>query len=115
MQNKTQQISELIELNDEFENYFKNTIIPQLFVDANMVLRKFTPPAMKHFNLQLDDVGKPLEYIKDDFRFLSIIVNIQYVIDTGEILEKEIQTTDMGWFQMNILPYYVPKQKKQTV
>jgi len=112
MQNKTQQISELIELNDEFENYFKNTIIPQLFVDANMVLRKFTPPAMKHFNLHLNDVGRPLEDIKDNFRFLSIIENIQYVIDTGEILEKEIQTTDMDWFQMNILPYYVPKQKK---
>ncbi|WP_237144451.1 hypothetical protein [Pontibacter pamirensis] len=42
-----QKIKELIELNDELENYFRNTIIPQLFVDADLVLRKFTPPAMK--------------------------------------------------------------------
>ncbi len=42
-QNK-QQIKELIELNDELENYFKNTIIPQIFVDAHLILRKFTPP-----------------------------------------------------------------------
>ena len=80
MENKTQQISALIELNDELENYFRNTIIPQLFVDANMVLRKFTPPAMKQFNLRLDDVGRSIEDIRDNFRFHSIMENIQQVI-----------------------------------
>jgi len=112
MPNKTQQISALIELNDELENYFRNTIIPQLFVDANMVLRKFTPPAMKQFNLHMDDVGRPIEDIKDNFRFHNIIENIQQVINTGEILEKEIQTTDLRWFQMNILPYIMEKGRK---
>ena len=112
MPNKTQQITALIELNDELENYFRNTIIPQLFVDANMVLRKFTPPAMKQFNLHMDDVGRPIEDIKDNFRFHNIIENIQQVITTGEILEKEIQTTDLRWFQMNILPYIMEKGRK---
>lgn len=51
--------SSLIELNDELENYFSNTIIPQLFVDARLVLRKFTPPAMKAFKLHLKDIGRP--------------------------------------------------------
>ena len=109
MTNKNQEISSLIELNDELENYFRNTIIPQLFVDANLVLRKFTPPAMKQFNLHLNDVGKPIAEIKDNFRFPSIIENIQQVIDSGKVLEKEIQTTDMRWYQMNILPYIVQK------
>ncbi|HLT09156.1 MAG TPA: PAS domain-containing protein [Cyclobacteriaceae bacterium] len=56
-QEKDQRISDLIKLNDELENYFRNTIIPQLFVDAELILRKFTPPAMKHFDLSADDVG----------------------------------------------------------
>ncbi|RZL50716.1 MAG: ATP-binding protein [Pedobacter sp.] len=112
MQNKSQQINALIELNDELENYFRNTIIPQLFVDADLVLRKFTPPAMKQFKLHLNDVGKPIVEIKDNFRFPNIVENIQHVITTGEVLEKEIQTTDMRWYQMNILPYLVQKEKK---
>lgn len=33
-------------------------------------------------------------------------------MDTGEILEKEIQTTDMNWYQMNILPYLIRKENK---
>lgn len=112
MENKTQQISALIELNEQLENYFRNTIIPQLFVDSDLVLRKFTPPAMKQFNLATNDVGRPITEIKENLRFPTIIENIQHVIDTGEILEKEIQTTDMRWYQMNILPYVMQMNNK---
>lgn len=114
MQNKNQQINTLIELNDELENYFRNTIIPQLFIDAHLILRKFTPPAMRQFKLALTDVGRPIADIKENFRFPAIIDNIQHVIDTNEILEKEIQTTDLRWYQMNILPYIVKKQNKNN-
>jgi two-component system phosphate regulon sensor histidine kinase PhoR len=76
------------------ENYFRNTIIPQLFVDSDLVLRKFTPPAMKQFRLRPDDVGKPIAEIKDNFRFPAIMDDITHVIESNEILEKEIQTTD---------------------
>jgi len=112
MQNKNQQISALIELNDELENYFSNTIIPQLFVDANLVLRKFTPPAMKQFKLEEGFVGKPMAEIQENFRYPTIIDNIKVVINTGRILEKEIQTTDLRWYQMNILPYQIRKENK---
>ncbi|RZL14587.1 MAG: ATP-binding protein [Pedobacter sp.] len=112
MKNENQQLKNLIELNEELENYFRNTIIPQLFVDADLILRKFTPPAMKQFNLANSDVGRSITDIKENLRFPSIIENIQYVIETGELLEKEIQTLDMRWFQMNILPYVVQKTNK---
>ncbi len=112
MPTKNQQIKNLIEHNDELENYFRNTIIPQLFVDADLILQKFTPPAMKQFNLSLDDIGKSIIDIQDNFRFPSIIENIQHVIDCNEILEKEIQTTDFRWYQMNIIPYIKQSDNK---
>lgn len=107
-----QQLKELKELNDELENYFRNTIIPQLFVDANLVLRKFTPPAMKQFRFSPDHIGRPMEELVDNIRFSTILDNIREVIDTGQILEKEIQTTDLRWFQMNIIPYLVTKENR---
>jgi two-component system phosphate regulon sensor histidine kinase PhoR len=112
MANTNQQIQDLTELNDELENYFGNTIIPQLFVDADLILRKFTPPAMKQFSLSASDIGRPFGDIKDNFRFPSIVDNIQHVIASNEILEKEIQTTDMRWFQMNIIPYVIRSNSK---
>ncbi len=113
MQSKNDQIAELMELNEVLENYFSNTIIPQLFVDAQLRLRKFTPPAMKQFKLKDEHIGKPLADVAENFRFPTFIENIQAVIDNGEILEKEIQTTDMSWYQMNILPYTI-KSKNIT-
>ena len=112
MYNKEQQIQELIEHNDQFENYFRNTIIPQLFVDGELKLQKFTPPAMKQFSLSASDLGKPINDIKDNFRFPSIVENIEQVIKSNEILEKEIQTTDLRWYQMNIIPYIKMKDNK---
>ena len=106
---KKRQIEVLIELNTELENYFKNTIIPQLFVDANLILRKFTPPAMKQFNFSPKDLGQPFEDLVDNIRYSVIVDDVNEVMATGEIMEKEIQTNDFRWFQMNIIPYLVAK------
>lgn len=95
MPDKKAQIKELVANNDELENYFRNTIIPQLFVDEALKLQKFTPPAMKQFNLSAGDVGKQIKDIKENFRFLTIVEDIDQVIKSNEILEKEIQTTDL--------------------
>ena len=112
MPDKNQQIQELIEYNDELENYFRNTIIPQLFVDGALKLQKFTPPAMKQFTLKDSDIGRHINDVKDNFRFLTIVDDIKQVIKSDQILEKEIQTTDLRWFQMNIIPYVRIKDNK---
>ena len=57
-------------------------------------------------------LGRPINDIKDNFRFPSIIDNIQQVIKSNEILEKEIQTTDLRWYQMNIIPYVKMRDNK---
>ncbi len=91
----------------ELENYFANTIIPQLYVNGNMILKKFTPPAMKQFSLSDADINKDIHEVKENFHYPTFIENIEEVNRTGEILEKEVQTTDGKWYQMNILPYRV--------
>jgi two-component system, OmpR family, phosphate regulon sensor histidine kinase PhoR len=103
---------ELSKQNVELENYFRNTIIPQLFIDANLIIRKFTPPAMKQFDLSTGDVGRSIRDIHENFRYLNIIDDIELVIGNNEILEKEIQTTDHRWYQMNIIPYM--QENKRT-
>ena len=109
MNEKDKEIVRLSLLNEELENYFRNTIIPQLFIDSDLLLRKFTPPAMKQFNLKEEYIGLPLRDIQENFRFPTIISNIRQVISSGVVLEKEIQTPDMRWYQMNILPYIIRK------
>ncbi|CAN5920872.1 hypothetical protein BH24BAC1_BH24BAC1_17010 [soil metagenome] len=67
---------------------------------------------MKQFRFSPDHIGRPMEELVDNIRFSTILDNIREVIDTGQILEKEIQTTDLRWFQMNIIPYLVTKENR---
>lgn len=98
--------------NQDLENYFANTIIPQLYIDGNFILRKFTPPAMKQFSLTEEDINKNIHKVKENFRFPTLIENMKEVIETEEILEKEVQTTDGKWYQMNILPYRIFEENR---
>ncbi|WP_017733995.1 sensor histidine kinase [Nafulsella turpanensis] len=113
-EDKDKHLSNLSWLNDELENYFRNTVIPQLFVDADFILRKFTPPAMKHFNLSSADVGRHISDVSHNIRYPTIVENITEVIESKQDLEKEIQTTDLRWYQMNVLPYIVQKENKSN-
>lgn len=105
---------EYYHINQELENYFANTIIPQLFVDENMILRKFTPPAMTQFSFSEADIDRDFHEVKDNIKYPTIIENIEEVIETGSILEKEIQTTDKEWYQMNILPYIIKNENRSN-
>lgn len=98
-------ILQLRNLNFDLANYFSNTIIPQLFIDADMILRVFTPPAMEQFSLSYEDIGRSIEDVKDNIRYPTIGENIREVIATSQPFDKEIQTTDDNWFHMNIVPY----------
>ncbi|MBL7857513.1 MAG: PAS domain-containing protein [Cyclobacteriaceae bacterium] len=104
------EIKKLRELNEELENYFRNTIIPQLFVDADLILRKFSPPANMHFSLTTNDIGKPIQEIPSLAQLPEMVEFINEVISNSCDLEREIQTSDKRWFQVNILPYIIRKK-----
>lgn len=104
------EIKKLLDLNEELENYFRNTIIPQLFVDADLILRKFSPPANMHFKLTTEDIGKSIQDIPQLANLPEFSESVRTVITTNEDIEKEIQTSDKRWFQMNLLPYIIKKQ-----
>ena len=86
-----------------------------LFIDIDLMIRKFTPAAMKQFDLSPGDVARSITEIHENFRYENIIDDIKLVIENKEILEKEIQTTDHKWFQMNIIPYVLKNHQTNGV
>ncbi|MBK7428803.1 MAG: PAS domain-containing protein [Saprospiraceae bacterium] len=98
-------IRELAELNDDLNNYFKGTIHGQIYVDKNLIVRKFTPSAIKQINLKESDIGRALSDISTNIKFSTLIEDIQNVVLGGASSEKEVQTQDGKWYQMMITPY----------
>jgi two-component system CheB/CheR fusion protein len=98
-------IKELAELNDDLNNYFKSTINAQLYVDKNLILRKYTPSAIQQVNVRESDVGRKLSDISTNIRFSTLMDDINTVISSSTKIEKEIQTVDGKWYQMIAMPY----------
>ncbi|MEB2786988.1 chemotaxis protein CheB [Algoriphagus persicinus] len=98
-------IKELAEMNDELNNYFRSTVNAQLYVDKDLVLRKFTPSAILQINLKESDIGRILSDISTKIRFSTLIGDIVEVISSSVTIEKEIQTLDGRWYKMVCIPY----------
>jgi two-component system CheB/CheR fusion protein len=105
-------IKELVELNDDMDNYFRSTDIGQVFVDAHLRIRKFNPAAVKMINLIPSDIGRPINHISTNIQQDSMIEDIHTVIRHKRIVEKEMVLSNGHMHLMKILPYI--RQDKQT-
>ena len=94
------------------EHLFSDSIIPQLFVDSEMVLRDFTPPMAELFSINAEDRGRNIYEVKEKIGHRCLIGNIRGVIYTERSLEKEVQTEDGKWFKLNIQPNFSPEEEE---
>jgi two-component system CheB/CheR fusion protein len=105
-------IRELIELNDDLNNYFRSTDIGQIFLDKNLIIRKYTPAVVRQVNLIDSDIGRPIQHFSYNIKYDRLIDDIRHVINTSETIEREIELSDGRFSLMRILPYL--RLAKQT-
>ncbi len=96
---------ELLEINDDLNNYFRSNINGQLFINKDLKLMKFSPGAVQQINLMESDIGRPISHISTNIKFESIIDDVKEVLKKGSLISKEIETHNGKWYQMMIMPY----------
>ena len=97
-------IKELIELNDDLNNYFQNSSIGQILLDKNMRIRRFSPMVKRLVNLIEADIGRSIADITNNLKEFDLINNIRQVMETEEPVEKEIHM-DNKYYLMQINSY----------
>lgn len=98
-------IKEISELNDDLNNYFRSTDIAQIFLDSNLLIRKYTPPATAVINLIETDVGRPITHISNNLKYTGLFEDISHVLKTSQPVNKVIELYDNTYHQMKLLPY----------
>jgi two-component system CheB/CheR fusion protein len=96
---------ELLEMNDDLNNYFRSNINGQLFINKDLELMKFSPGTIKQINLLSTDIGRPLSNISTNIKFETIIDDVKQVLKNGSIITKEIETNNGKWYQIMTMPY----------
>jgi two-component system CheB/CheR fusion protein len=105
---------ELLEINDDLNNYFRSNINGQLFIDNELRLMKFSPGTVKQINLLETDIGRPLSNISTNIKFETIADDIKKVISNGGLITKEIETNNGKWYQIMTMPYLQQATNKNT-
>jgi two-component system CheB/CheR fusion protein len=104
-------IKELIELNDDLNNYFRSTDIAQIFLDANLNIRKFNPASASMINFIDSDLGRPFTHISNNIRYDKLMEDIEHVQRTKQVVEKEVQLNKGRELLMRIMPYITRDNK----
>ncbi len=98
-------IKELLELNDDLNNYFRSTDIGQIFLTREMRIRKFNPASGRMINFIESDIGRPLTHISTNLRYSDLVADVERVLDENITIEKEVQLHTGKNLLMRILPY----------
>ncbi|KAA5548617.1 CheR family methyltransferase [Adhaeribacter rhizoryzae] len=98
-------IKMLVELDDDLNNFFRSTDIGQIYVDSQLIIRKFTPAAMQQINLIEGDIGRSILQITHNIQHPDFINDILEAIKNTVAVEREVQDKNGIWYLLRILPY----------
>ncbi|MBC8986324.1 PAS domain-containing protein [Pedobacter sp. N36a] len=105
-------IDELTDLNDDLNNYFRSNINGQLFVDRDLLLKRYSPGAVEHINIRESDIGRPLSNITTNIKFETLIDDIKRVIQNEEHITREAEAPNGKVYQVMTMPYLKKNSKK---
>ena len=91
--------------NNDMKNLLNSTEIAVLFIDKEMRITRFTSTATKIFRLLPGDIGRPFTDFNSGMVYPDIISDIQEVMRTLSVLEKDVPTSGGDWFRVRIMPY----------
>ncbi|MFC1925061.1 chemotaxis protein CheB [Chloroflexota bacterium] len=92
-------------INDDLSNFLNRTDIATIFLDANLIIRRFTPATIDVFKLINIDIDRSLEDITSRLDYESLIYDAREVIRSLTPKKIEIQRKDGRWFYVCIFPY----------
>jgi two-component system CheB/CheR fusion protein len=96
---------ELSQAANDMKNLLDSTEIAIIFLDNDLVIKRFTPPVARIFKLLNSDVGRSITHFANTLRYERLAQDVQQVVDRLVSVESDIQTTTGEWYTMRILPY----------
>jgi two-component system CheB/CheR fusion protein len=106
LQNKNDELSGI---NNDMKNLLDSIDIPTIFLDRNLLIKRFTSHATKVVNLISSDIGRPINHMSTNIQYDKLVEDATEVLRTLIRKEVEVQTKDGTWYQMRILPYRTSK------
>lgn len=100
---------------NDLENLMQATLIPTLFLDRKLYLKRYTPDASDLFNVIASDIGRPFDHISHKLHFDGLPSLAATVLKTLETVEIRVSSRDKRWFLLRLRPYRTLEDKVDGV
>ncbi len=100
--------NELSQLNDDISNLLDSTDIGTLFLDNSLRIRKFTPALNQLFNLNENDIGRPITSFASTFDEQTrkqLVQDSKEALNKLTSLESEVVNDDGDIFLRRVRPF----------
>ena len=98
-------VEELQRAYDDIDNLFSSTSVATIFVDRDLVIRRFTPAATNVFHLIHSDKGRPLGHITCRLDYPSLEKDCAEALASGTRSEREVSSNEGRHYISRIFPY----------
>ena len=95
----------VVTLNADLDGMSQATGIATLFVDAQLLLVRFTPEAAALFRLRPDDIGRPIGNFNSPIVHAGLLDDLAQVLAGGPLVEREVAGQSGGRYLLRILGY----------
>jgi len=96
---------ELDRADGDLQNLIAVTEIAAIFVDENLLVRRFTPEASGVYGVSSQDIGQSLLDVTCNLDYCDLESDFQNVTGTGAIVRRYLEQRDgTAWYSMRILP-----------
>jgi two-component system, chemotaxis family, CheB/CheR fusion protein len=100
-----EKLHDLTRANSDMQNLIDATAIATVFLDRELRITRYTPAAVRLFNLIPGDVGRPLTDMATRLEYPRLGEDARSVLDDLVPVEREIGQIGGDWYLARVMPY----------
>ncbi len=98
-------IAELTQANQDLDNLFQSSTVGTLFLDEQLLIRRFTEPLGRVMSMMDRDIGRPVHHLASSLEDAAFLPDLSRVLTTGAHVEREVTRASGERFLLRMTPY----------
>jgi two-component system CheB/CheR fusion protein len=98
-------VDDFTSMSNDMKNLLESTDIATLFLDKDLLVRRFTSAVTKIFKLIPTDLGRSITDFSNDLIYPEFYDDMHEVLRKLNFIEKPVSLNTGSWFSVRIMPY----------